>query len=113
MWFRALGGDGLRAGRAECLRPSGRILMDETWPECQSEPMDHPRFSLPGEVHGARVAGSLVVGDLEAVEAESALTGAHYLAGFLCRLAVITPSVALRLAWRLGVRRWREEGGPG
>ena len=89
------------------------MLMDATWPECHFEPMDRPRFALPDEVHGARAAGSLVVGDLEAVDAELALTGAHYLAGFLCRLAVIAPSVALRLAWRLGVRRWRGEGGPG
>ena len=87
------------------------MLTDETWPECNSEPMDRPRFALPDEVHGTRAAGWLVVGDLEAAEAELALIGASYLAGFLCRLAVITPSVALRLAWRLGVRRWREEGG--
>ena len=83
------------------------MLVDETWPECHSESMDHPRLALPDEVHGARAVGSLVVGDLEAAEAELALTRARYLAGFLCRLAIITPSVALRLAWRLGVRRWR------
>ena len=89
------------------------MLMDGRWPECHFDPMNHPRFALPDEVHGARAVGSLIVGDLEAAEAELALTGARYLAGFLCRLAVIMPSVALRLAWHLGVRRWREEAGPG
>ena len=67
--------------------------------------MDHPRSSLADEVHGARAVGSLVVGDIEAAEAELALTATRYLAGFVCRLVVIAPSVAVRLAWRVGVRR--------
>ena len=86
--------------------------MDKTRPGCQLGSMDHPRSAHPDEVHGARAAGALLVGDLEAAEAELALTGARYLAGFLFRLVVITPSVALRLAWRLGTRRWKLQGGP-
>ena len=54
---------------------------------------------------GVRAAGSLLAGDIEVVEAEFASVRTRYLIGVLCRLAVITPSVSLRLAWRFG-RRW-------
>ena len=67
--------------------------------------MDSQRPRLPDEVHGARAAGSLLAGDLDEAEAELAHVRPRYLAGFLLRLAVVVPSVSLRLVWRVGVRR--------
>ena len=84
--------------------------MDGTRPARHSHAMDSSRSALPDEVHGARAAGSLLAGDLEAAEAELAAVRTRYLIGFLCRLAVVTPSVSLRLAWRLGRRRVNPEG---
>jgi len=69
--------------------------------------MDAQRSRLPDEVHGARAAGSLLVGDLAEAEAELVHVRTRYLVGFLVRLAVVVPSVSLRLAWRVGVRRGR------
>ena len=69
--------------------------------------MDGQRSRLPDEVHGARAAGSLLVGDLAGAKAELAHVRTRYLAGFLARLGVVAPSVALRLVWRVGVRRSR------
>ena len=60
---------------------------------------------LPDEVHGARAAGSLLAGDLESAEAELARVQARYLVRFLCRLALVTPGISLRLAWRVAARR--------
>ena len=68
--------------------------------------MDHPRSALPDEVHGARATGALLLGDLASAEADLACVRTRYLVGFLCRLAVIVPSVSLLLAWRVGARRW-------
>ena len=64
--------------------------------------MDQPRSALPDEVHGARAAGALLVGDLASAAADLACVRTRYLVGFLCRLAVVAPSVSLRLAWRVG-----------
>ena len=80
--------------------------MDESRPGCHLGYMESPRSALPDEVHGARAAGALLVGDLASAEADLACARTRYLAGFLCRLAVIAPSVSLRLAWRVGARRW-------
>ena len=60
---------------------------------------------LPDEVHGARAAGSLLVGDLEEAEADLAHVRTRYLVGFLFRLSMVAPSVSLRLAWRVCSRR--------
>ena len=68
--------------------------------------MESPRSALPDEVHGARAAGAVLLGDLASAEADLACVRMRYLVGFLFRLAVIAPSVSLRLAWRVGARRW-------
>ena len=79
---------------------------------CDPRPVNQVRQSLPDEVHGARAAGDLLVGDIASAEAHLACVHARYLVRFCMRLAVITPSVALRLAWRVGVRRaWRARTG--
>ena len=69
--------------------------------------MDGHRSRLPDEVHGARAAGSLLAGEVAEAEAELTHVRARYLVGFLVRLAVVAPSVSLRLAWRVGVQRNR------
>ena len=81
----------------------------DAWPvRCDPRPVNQIRPSLPDEVHGARAAGDLLVGDVASAEAQLACVRARYLVGFCCRLSVVAPSVALRLAWRVGVRRaWR------
>ena len=43
-----------------------------------------------------------MLGELASAEADLACVRTRYLVGFLCRLAVIPPSVSLRLAWRVG-----------
>ena len=79
--------------------------MDAGAAPCDGGGMDDGCFQLPDEVHGARAAGSLLAGDLEGAEAELARVRAQYLMRFLCRLAVVTPGVSLRLAWRVAARR--------
>ena len=87
--------------------------MDEAPPGCNLGRMEAPRPALPDEVHGARAVGSLVVGDLESAAAELGSVRTRYLVGFLCRLAMLMPTVSLRLAWRVGARRWLVPGPTG
>ena len=75
--------------------------MDGAVAPCELVPMDGRRSRLPDEVHGACAAGSLLAGDLELAEAELARVRAGYLVRFLCRLAVVSPGISLRLAWRV------------
>lgn len=79
--------------------------MDGAVASCELVRMDGQCSRLPDEVHGARAAGSILVGDLAEAEAELACVRTRYLVGFLLRLALLVPSVSLRLAWRVGVRR--------
>ena len=78
--------------------------MDAAVVSCELVRMDVERSRLPDEVHGARAAGSIVVGDLAEAEAELACVHPRYLVGFVLRLTLVVPSVSLRLAWRVGVR---------
>ena len=67
--------------------------------------MESRRSPLPDEVHGTRAAGALLAGELdEAVDALEPVSY-RYLFGFCLRLAVVTPSVSLRIAWRVSRRR--------
>lgn len=67
----------------------------------------HPsRRSVSDEVHGLRATGSLAAGDLEDALAELELTSTRYLVGFVLRFALVAPSVAARLAFRLARRRF-------
>ena len=81
---------------------SGRLPMDGLVASRELVRMDGPRSRLPDEVHGARAAGSLLVGDLAESEAELACVRTRYLVGFLLRLALVVPDVssAPRLARR-------------
>ena len=83
----------------------GGSPMDAAIAPCERVRMDVERSRLPDEVHGARAAGSLLVGDLAGAEAELVRVRTGYLVGFLARLALVVPGVSLRLAWRVGVRR--------
>ena len=79
--------------------------MDAAVVPCELVRMDAERSRPLDEVHGARAAGSLLVGDLAEAEAELVCVRTRYLVGFLARLALVVPGVSLRLAWRVGVRR--------
>ena len=99
--------DLLRTCQAKPLRMAGELPMDAAVVPCELVRMDVERSRLPDEVHGARAAGSIVVGDLAEAEAELACARTRYLAGFLMRLALVVPSVSVRLAWRVAIRRCR------
>ena len=71
-------------------------------------PERQARLSALDPILGARAAGALLLlaGDLD--EAQDALSAAssRYLEGlFFLRLALVTPGVSLRLAWRVARRR--------
>ena len=68
--------------------------------------MNAHRRSVSDEVHGLRATGSLVAGEFEEALGELEQTSLAYLAAFLLRFALVAPSVALRLAWRLARRRF-------
>ena len=84
---------------------SGRLPMDGPVASCELVRMDGQRSRLPDEAHGARAAGLLLVGNLAEAEAQLAYVRMRYLVGFHLRLVLLVPSVSLRLAWRVGVRR--------
>ena len=63
--------------------------------------------SLLDEVDGASAAGTLLVGDLDVAVDALERVSVRYLAGFLWRLGLLTPSVSFRLVWRLARRRLR------
>ena len=67
----------------------------------------HP--SVLDQVHGARAAGALLVGELDEAEEHLSAASSRYLVGFFLRLAIITPGVSLRLAWRVVRRRFDRE----
>ena len=75
--------------RARFLHASGSSPMDESRPECHLGYMERPRSALPDEVHGARAAGALLVGDLASAEGYLACVRTRYLVGFLFRLAAV------------------------
>lgn len=70
--------------------------------------MNVQRRSVSDEIHGLRATGSLGTGDFEDALTELEQTSLAYLAAFLLRFALVAPSVALRLAWRLARRRLPE-----
>ena len=72
--------------------------------------MPAPRPSVLDELYGARAAGSLLVGDVDEAVDALMLVSNRYLAGFCCRFAVVSPSVSLRLAWRVVRRRLARPG---
>ena len=64
------------------------------------------------EALGLRALAALLAGDLDHAAEILAATRRGYRIAFLCRLAVVVPSVAMRLALRLGsaLRRVRPSG---
>ena len=57
------------------------------------------------EALGLRALCALLDGDLDPAADALAAARLGYKVAFLCRLAVVFPSVTLRLAWRLLARR--------
>lgn len=68
-------------------------------------PMHTPRRSVSDEVHGLRATGSLAAGDFDEALFELERTSTRYLVGFLLRLGLFAPRVAVRIAWRLVLLR--------
>lgn len=56
------------------------------------------------EALGLRALAALLDGDLDRATEALAAARRGYRIAFLCRLAVVVPSVALRLAWRQAVQ---------
>ena len=81
--------------------------MDATLAKCDRARVADRHPSILDEIHGARALGAPLVGDLDSSVATLQPVSAAYLAGFLLRLMVLSPSVSLRLVWRLGVRRFQ------
>ena len=79
--------------------------VDGPWSVGDASPMSGLPPSALDFVHGARAAGALLAGDREAALDTLARASTRYVAGFVCRLALITPGISLRLA--LGVARRR------
>ena len=77
--------------------------MDARGRRCESGPM-HARPPLD-EVYGARALGALLIGDLAGAVDAPGLVSTEYLVGFFCRLALVAPSVSVRLAYRVWHRR--------
>ena len=68
------------------------------------------RASVLDQIYGAKALGALLEGDLEGAAEALDPVAARYLVGFFCRLGLIMPSVAPRLAVRTVRRRvgsWR------
>ena len=63
------------------------------------------RTQLPDEVHGARAAGALLAGELDEVVEALLPVSNRYLVGFFLRFSVVSPGLALRLAWRVSRQR--------
>ena len=57
------------------------------------------------EVWGVLALRALLAGELRAAVGILARTRPPYCASFLVRLAVLTPSVAMRMVWRLAAKR--------
>ena len=66
----------------------------------------HP--SVLDEIDGARALGALLAGDLPGAVDALERASVRYLVGFFCRVALLTPSVSLRLAWRVARRRFAQ-----
>ena len=66
------------------------------------------------EALGLRALAALLEGDLDRATDALAAARRGYRLAFLCRLAVVVPSVAMRLAWRQAVPPSRavDEVGP-
>ena len=67
--------------------------------------MTGPQPSVPDEIYGAQALGSLLAGDLESALDALGPASTRYVAGFLCRLGLLMPSISARLAYGLARRR--------
>ena len=79
--------------------------MDAPRPGCDPGPVGARKPSPLDEFDGARAAGALLVGELEAAVDALERVSTRYLASFLWCLGLVMPSVSVRLAWRLAGRR--------
>ena len=94
--------------------------------ETLNETVDRELGALPADMRArfSRICGLISavglermgaphVRHLESAAAELGSVRTRYLVGFLCRLAMLMPTVSLRLAWRVGARQWFVPGPTG
>ena len=67
--------------------------------------MTGPPPSVLDEIYGAQALGALLAGDLESALDALGPASTRYVAGFLCRLALLMPSISAHLACGLARRR--------
>lgn len=67
---------------------------------------DSPHPAALDEALGFRALAALLDGSLDRAAEVLAAARRGYQVAFVCRLAFVVPSAAVRLAWRLASRRW-------
>ena len=78
--------------------------MDEVNGRCDARTMKRRPPSVLDELDGARALGALLVGDIDGAVIALEPVSARYLVGLLLRLALLAPSVSLRIGYRLARR---------
>ena len=91
--------------RAKILRTTACFPIDRAPLCCDTVPMDLRNPSVFDEIDGARALGALLAGDLPGAVDALERASVRYLVGFFCRVALLTPGVSFRLAWRVARRR--------
>ena len=84
--------------------------MDETNGQCDVRTMKRRPPSVLDELDGARALGALLAGDLEGAVEALDFVSVRYLVGLLLRLALLAPSVSVRIGYRLARRRLARSG---
>ena len=95
----------LRASWPDLLRPTGGLPVDIPPPGRHCGAMIGSSPSVLDEIYGAQALGALLAGDLESALDALGRASTRYVAGFLCRLGLLMPSVSARLACGLARRR--------
>lgn len=83
---------------------TSRLPMDGAGEPGHAGVIDGTGFS-GDEVWGVLALRALLAGDLRAAAGMLPRARPRYCAGFLVRLTVLMPSVAIRMAWRLVAKR--------
>lgn len=78
-----------------------QFALDAAPDPCHAHRMFGPRPSVLDQVYGARAAGALLAGELDEAHGHLSAVSNRYLVAFCIRLALVTPGVSLRLAWKI------------
>ena len=93
--------------RAGSLRTTGGAPLAGLASPCHPAPMADPlQPETVDEALGLRALAALLDGSLDRAAEVLAAARRGYQIAFVCRLAFVVPSAAVRLAWRLASRPW-------